>query len=44
MGMGILTVESKIYKFGIFSNKGVLILKKKWIKIGELQVTLMHIY
>ena len=23
--MGILTVESKIYKFGIFSNKGILI-------------------
>ena len=28
MGMGILTVESRIYKFGVFSNKGTLILLK----------------
>ena len=26
MGMGILTFRSKIYKFGVFSNKGILIL------------------
>ena len=36
MGMGILTVESKIYKFRIFLNKGILILKNKGIEIGEL--------
>ena len=28
MGMGILTVESRIYKCGVFSNKGILILLK----------------
>ena len=28
MEMGILTVKSKIYKFGVFSNKGILILLK----------------
>ena len=36
MGIGILMVEIKIYKFGIFLNKGILILKNKGIKIGEL--------
>ena len=44
MEIGTLMVESKIYKFGIFSNKGILILKNKGIKIGELWVTPMHIY
>ena len=28
MDMGILTVKSKIYEFGVFSNKGNLILLK----------------
>ena len=28
MGMQILRVKSKIYKFGVFSNKGILILLK----------------
>ena len=28
MGMGFLTVKSRIYKFGVFSNKGILILLK----------------
>ena len=39
-----LKTWSKIYRFGIFLNKGISILKDKGIEIGELQITLKHSY
>ena len=36
--------HSKIYRFGMFLKKGILILKDKGVKTGELQVTLMYTY
>ena len=41
MGMEILTVK---YRFEIFLNKGIKLLKDKGIKIVELQVTLIYTY
>ena len=41
MGIKILTVK---YRFEIFLNKGIKLLKNKGIEIGELQVTLMYTY
>ena len=39
MGMEILTVK---YRFGVFLNKGIYLLKDKGIKRSELQVILIY--